>query len=533
MGGVRRLSLDRFRKELLHHKLNRITVLAGAGVSMLPPTSLVAGDRLRDMCVECLLTDAISRRVIRRLLRTPAYRRILPESALQMLGSTIGADLDTFIRQVMNTCAPNVVHQALADAGCPIFTTNFDLCFEKAGGASVRHIHGSIARPETLQNQLYRLGKTSRSEALQFGRLIEGRVLLVVGYSFRDDDVAQIVEQHPPKFLMYLSYDGTIPDPLSSLPCEVKVATGSVEQLLRVTPSAARSRIPRLSPRPHLPALRHRANAVLRLCRRAALYKAQVSLLHDYLPKLHGRQKLLAMCDVAEAQRLAMRYNEADDLALSVLTHPAARMPVCKDAISTALVQRGLVALDRGDTDFVAIEKFFRDGLQVFEELVATEPPGRYAAENDIWRAQILNNLGLVLVAGGRYRAGVLMYERSIRLKEKHHERYGIAQAYANLARAQILLGDMPGTKTSLKVLAGQMAQIPDAYICWDAISGCLAALNETNGLTFKAKYPAVGKGRSGAWWNRLIARTRASPQAVRRIIAILRQLHDLSRNLR
>ena len=133
---------------------------------MLPPSSLIAGDRLRDMCVECLLTDSISRRVIRRLLRTPAYRKILPESALQMLGSTIGTHLDTFIRQVMNTCAPNVVHQALADARCPIFTTSFDLCFEKAGGANVRHIHGSIARPETLQNQ--------------FGRLIEGRVLLVV-----------------------------------------------------------------------------------------------------------------------------------------------------------------------------------------------------------------------------------------------------------------------------------------------------------------------------------------------------------------
>ena len=133
---------------------------------MLPPSSLIAGDRLRDMCVESLLTDGISRRLIRRLLRTPAYRKILPESALQMLGSTIGTHLDTFIRQVMNTCAPNVVHQALADARCPIFTTSFDLCFEKAGGANVRHIHGSIARPETLQNQ--------------FGRLIEGRVLLVV-----------------------------------------------------------------------------------------------------------------------------------------------------------------------------------------------------------------------------------------------------------------------------------------------------------------------------------------------------------------
>jgi hypothetical protein len=433
----------------------------------------------------------------------------------------------------MSTCAPNAVHQALADARCPIFTTNFDLCFEKAGAANVRHIHGSIARPETLQNQLYRLGKTSRPEATQFGRLIKRRVLLVVGYSFRDDDVVQIVEQHPPKFLMYLSCDGTVPAPLGSLPCEVRVATGSVEQLLRVAPSAARYRIPRFSPSPRLPALRHRANAVLRLCRRAELYKAQLSLLRDYLPKLHGRQKLLAMCEVADAQRLAMRYNEADDLAQRVLAHPAARMPACKDAVSTALVQRGLVALDRGDTDFGAIEKFFRDGLQVFEELVTVEPPGKYAAENDIWRARIFNNLGLVLVVGGRCRAGVRMYGRSLRLKAKHHERYGIAQTYANLARAHILLGDMSGAKTSLKVLAGQMAQIPDAYICWDAISGCLAALHETKRLPFKAKYPAVGKARSAGWWNRLIVKTGASPPTVRRIIAILRQLQDISKVLR
>jgi hypothetical protein len=188
-----------------------VTVLAGAGVSMIPPTQLPSGDQLRDICVEQLLIDRISGDLVHRLLRTPSYRALLPEAVLQIIGSTAGERLDTFVQQVLKSAAPNVVHQAVVNGRYQAFTTNFDLCFEAAGGSRVRHLHGSIARPESLQNQLYRLGKTSRKEATLFGRLTAGRVLLVIGYSLRDEDIIALIKRHPPRQLLYLSFGGKSP----------------------------------------------------------------------------------------------------------------------------------------------------------------------------------------------------------------------------------------------------------------------------------------------------------------------------------
>ena len=76
-----------------------------------------------------------------------------------------GPRLDQFIKQVLHAALPNVVHVALASRGYRIFTTNFDTCFEAAGALRTRHLHGYILRPETLQNQLYRLGNPSAGVA--------------------------------------------------------------------------------------------------------------------------------------------------------------------------------------------------------------------------------------------------------------------------------------------------------------------------------------------------------------------------------
>lgn len=397
---ARRISLSTFRKALGGHSARRVTVLAGAGVSMIPPTQLPSGDQLRDICVEHLLIDRISGDVVRRLLRTPAYRGLLPEAVLQIIGSTAGKRLDTFMQQVLKSAAPNVVHQAVVNARYQAFTTNFDLCFEAAGSSQIRHLHGSIARPESLQNQLYRLGKTSRKEATLFGRLTAGQVLLVIGYSLRDEDIIDLINRHPPKQLLYLSFGEKSPRALGKLPCEVAVSVGKAQDLFLVTPPTSHGPKRRPWPSPsgmRPPALRHRANALLRICSRAGLYDVQLRVLRRYLPRLHGRPKLLAICEVADSLRLGGKFEESRRLSESVLKDPAARLPGCGDAVSTALVECGLVALDRGETDFDKIESLFRRGLEVFEKLVAAEPAGENLAENDVWRARIFNNLGLVL----------------------------------------------------------------------------------------------------------------------------------------
>ncbi len=498
---------------------------------MLPPTLLPSGDQLRDMCIEHLLMDDTSRRVVRRLLRTPGYRGLLPEAVLQMIGSTVGKRLDMYMSQVLRFSAPNLIHRALAESKYRVFTTNFDLCLEKAGTRQAWHLHGSIKRPEGLQNQLYRLGKTAHTEATRLGILIRQRALLVIGYSFRDDDIVNMIVRHPPTQLLYLSFDGTIPQALRELPCDVVVSKGSVQKLLRVTPpDLVRTSPLRLFPTTRLPAVRHRANALIRICSRAGLYDEQLKVLHAYLPKLHGRQRLLAMCEVADSLRLARRYAVAEHLAQKILRDRFAQVASCRDVMSTALVQCGLVALDRGDTDFDKIESLFRQGLQVFEELVTTETPGKYEAENDIWRARIFNNLGLVLAARAKYGTSMEMYQRSLRLKARHHDRYGIAQTYANLAKVQILAGDVNAAVTSMGLLVDQLARIPDAYICADAIAGCLTALRDSKRLTVNIRNPSAASARSEQWWQKLLLQSHSSSRPIRRILANLRQLSSISK---
>jgi hypothetical protein len=95
---------------------------------MVPPTSLPSGDALRDHCVRCLLSDPTSRKVVRLLLHTPAFRAFLPEAVLQLMGSTVGSRLDLFIKKVLNRRRPGVVHKALVERGYRIFTTN-DTCW--------------------------------------------------------------------------------------------------------------------------------------------------------------------------------------------------------------------------------------------------------------------------------------------------------------------------------------------------------------------------------------------------------------------
>jgi tetratricopeptide (TPR) repeat protein len=279
-----------------------------------------------------------------------------------------------------------------------------------------------------------------------------------------------------------------------------------------------------------LPALRHRANALLRICSRAGLYEVQVRVLRRYLPRLHGRAKLLAMCEVADALRLGGKFEESRRLSERVLKDSAARLPGCGDVVSTALVECGLVALDRGETDFDKIESLFRRGLEVFEKLVAAEPAGENLAENDIWRARIFNNLGLVLAARGEYRRSMRMYERSMALKARHHERYGIAQTSANLAKLQILNRQLTAASATLSRLVEEMKRIPDPYICGDAIAGCLGALSDRRCLPFRARNLAKAAERADEWWRRLERKSSSSTHSVKRIVRSLVQLGAVCR---
>ena len=317
----RQISLQRLRN--LIRKAHDIQVLCGAGISMISPTNLPSGNALRDICVTQLLTDRISKPYIAQLLAVKPYQALLPEAVLQDLASTLGSCVDELLVKLLKQARPNLVHKYLAKNYARLFTTNFDLCLEDSGAKLVGHLHGTIAQPESLQNRMYRLGKTAGTEMQDFRSKIQNKPLLVLGYSFRDSDLVDAIERHSPSMILYLSRSGTVP-PLMNAP--VYWAKGSAEDLLSLSIPRTKSKPPTVSHFPK-PSIQKRANALERLCFRAAQYDLQVAVVRGYLPSLRGRSRVQALCGMANTLRVSGQFDDSVQVCRRVINSQAGNDP--------------------------------------------------------------------------------------------------------------------------------------------------------------------------------------------------------------
>src|ERR1044071_762568 len=109
---VKKISFKGFRKSVLLDK--NLNVLCGAGISMIAPTVLPSGNQLRDQCVQVLLSDHLSRKFIKKMMRDRAYQDLLPESVLQDIGSFASIALDRLMSRLLTDVTPNAAHHHLA-----------------------------------------------------------------------------------------------------------------------------------------------------------------------------------------------------------------------------------------------------------------------------------------------------------------------------------------------------------------------------------------------------------------------------------
>ena len=134
------------------------------------------------------------------------------------------------------------------------------------------------------------------------------------------------------------------------------------------------------------------------------------------------------------------------------------------------------------------IESHFTRALKVFEELVKREKGNRYVVENDIWRARILNNFGLLYSRRKDARNAIKFFRRSIEIKTRHNERQGVSRTLSNIANLQLKYGDLDHAAQTLNELVEIMGDLPDKYICEDTISQTLEILQITVKLPIKEK---------------------------------------------
>jgi hypothetical protein len=272
---------------------------------MISPTSLPSGNELRDACVRALLTDSISVRLLDTVLRSKSYRRLLPERVLQDVGTFASDAVDRLMAQLLGDARSNSVHAYIAQNYVDVFTTNFDLCLDACRTASVRHLHGAISSPQSLQNRMFRLGRTASREIEHFKRSATGKRLVIVGYSLRDRDIVQALQSAKPSDICYLTFDGSLPELLRESAVDLYYAMGDAAGLFRTTASSRPARTVSTPLTKLRVPVQRRACAFIHLLHSAGFYDEIGPTLATYLPRLRGRGKYKAISYVIDALRVS------------------------------------------------------------------------------------------------------------------------------------------------------------------------------------------------------------------------------------
>lgn len=243
--------LEEKLSQLLHTRFNdpgQTAVLAGAGISLNPPSSLPPAWPLMRSIIEALAPDDASREAL--LLACDANRpgKLGEQHFLRMerLFELIYPDdaLPAAIMEMSKASRCNSIHFSLAlaaAAGTIILTTNFDCLIEKActqlglpckvfindedyrdfenyrdrKTCLILKLHGSADVPASIQTTLRHIGKgkddwhMSQTKGMVVRNILQTRSLIVMGYSGSDDyDIVPVLTQTPSeKGLLWVEHD--------------------------------------------------------------------------------------------------------------------------------------------------------------------------------------------------------------------------------------------------------------------------------------------------------------------------------------
>lgn len=431
------------------------------------PTVLPSGNELRDQCVKTLLQDEIGKDFLEHLMALPGYKALLPELVFQDISISRPEPVDILMAKILSGAMPNALHRFLAKTYHRIFTTNFEMCLESAGARDVLHLHGHIGEPATLQNRLFRLGKTASREQETFIATVNSNELLVIGYSMRDQDILEAIEIGQPRRIYFLSRGGELPEYLTRFKGEVMYTVGDAGTVFGLTFSGhpVHARTPVIA-RP--PNVAFRAHGMANLCFRAGEYALAATVFEAYEPYLKGVAKYQVMGVAANCLRIDRQYEEARLLYRKVISARIYSDPSHLFIRSTALVGLGLCLMDEDEKRPEEAEAYYLQALEATERFAATERATSQSASVDIWKARIYNNLGLVKSNQQRWQEAEQYFRDSMALKEKNHEEVGWAQSCANLAKVYYRMERQADLLGCFDHVTRVMHKNPDRSLCED-----------------------------------------------------------------
>ncbi|MCB4792192.1 MAG: SIR2 family protein [Elusimicrobia bacterium] len=197
-----------------------VVFLAGAGVSILPPSSLPLAPELSGLLIKNIFQgeDKI-------LSNIPFIRpEIIFEATRKVIGDRVFRLFEIFKSDLPNDC-----HLCLSALCAPILTTNFDELFEIAfeingyrkeyhSGLSLSYtnvasgqfttlvkLHGILNQPETIIAFLSKIYEGIDPEIYKYCyQLIRDKILVIIGYSCHDMDVFELIVDSQPSKIIWI-----------------------------------------------------------------------------------------------------------------------------------------------------------------------------------------------------------------------------------------------------------------------------------------------------------------------------------------
>ena len=407
-------------------------ILCGAGISIPSPTSLPAGDALRNQTITMLLQDRENADLVDRLMDSPRFRAMLPEAALQEVAYFAPSHVDRFVSRCLGNIPSNHIHRLIADRFSIVFTTNFDLCLEACGAKTVHHLHGSVDRPNSLQNRLWRIGKTEQTSLSALSAILPGTTLLVVGYSMRDLDVFSAIASLTDLKIGYLSFDGEIPSAMHQLQCDIVWAQGTLMDLYEQAEVQAAD-CARCPPSVSQPKLSAKALSLLYLASTIGDLELFQEFYSFYATRLTGKLQLRAMAIYADTLRAGQRFEAALEVCRRAKKLSGYRRSSNLDVVSNILGIEALVE-DEGGGDKIRARSLIRKAFGAMKKFgrlsKALSTPSRVA----VWRAKLANNLGNLERNLGNFRRAEFLYRYSMRIKLEFSEEVAAAQTASNIS---------------------------------------------------------------------------------------------------
>ncbi len=415
-----------------------VTVLAGAGISMLRPSNLPSGPSLLQGALEAVVTDPKLRMHLPRSTSHERWSWVVPEEIFQRILDVTGwLPLEVFAP--LSTARPNRLHGKLAQLGespkCSLVTTNFDPLLSVAGVSKteVLYLHGRIDMPSSLVTTIRAVGSGLQVGVRESFRaaLAESDAAVVLGYSGNDSDVMEHVEALAPREVVWIvrSTEDYALRNLNHLNdrTRLRVLAGDLSALQSVwgrDPSMASVSPPSFATHPGA-TMDEQAELTAGVLQAIDAYPDSILVLREALQGVAVPQSAADL-----GVLLAHAYNGTGDQpqAGQAADNGLRLSGISDDARCRLLTERGLAALDNSPPDLLGAGADLREALRIAPDT---------GAHSDLLMASALHNLAY--------------FETIAYITDQSGDLAKAGEGYVQAVALKRRAGDLPYLHTSLR----------------------------------------------------------------------------------